>query len=118
MLQRIWRCTIDPDRAGDYEEFARTVSLPMFRAQPGFRGCLMTRAGAECEVLTLWDGPHAIEALNASLSYQAAVAKILATGFILREQGTTVTQVHLASLGEASEAPDPAGSRDHARPEE
>jgi heme-degrading monooxygenase HmoA len=118
MLQRVWRCMIDPDRAGDYEDFARTVSLPMVRAQPGFRGCLMTRQGAACEVLTLWDGLDAIEALNASLSYQATVAKILATGFILREQGTTVTQVHLASLGEASEAPYPAESHHHAQPEE
>jgi heme-degrading monooxygenase HmoA len=108
MLQRVWRCTIDPDRSGEYEDFARDVSLPMFRAQPGFRGCLMTRRGEDCEVLTLWDGPDAIEALNASASYQATVAKILATGFIRRELGTLATRVHLASLGEAMDAPDHA----------
>ena len=117
MLQRTWRCTIDPDRAGDYEDFAREVSLPMFRIQPGFRGCLMARRGAECEVLTLWDGPEAIEALNGSDSYHATVAKILATGFIRQEQGTTITQVHLASLGEALE-PDLAAQPDQAQRED
>jgi len=36
------------------------------------------------------------------------VAKILATGFIRRELGTLATRVHLASLGEAMDAPDHA----------
>ena len=123
MLQRVWRCTIDPDRAEEYEGFARDLSLPMFRAQSGFRGCLMARLGADCEVLTLWDDLDAIEALNVSPSYRATVAKILATGFILSEEGTIVSQVHLASLGHATEAPgraatDLAGPVDHPEREE
>ena len=114
MLQSVWRGTIDPNRAGDYEDFAREVSVPMFRAQPGFRGCLIARRGAECEVLTLGDGPEAIGALNGSNSCRATVAKILATGFIRQEQGTTVAQGHLASLGESLE-PKQAAPANHVR---
>jgi len=72
--------------------------------------------GAECEVLTLWDRPEAIEALNGSDSYRATAAKILATGFIRQEQGTTVAQGHLASLGEALE-PKQAAPANHVRSE-
>jgi hypothetical protein len=44
MIVRIWRTGIDGSRAEDYERFARDRSLPMFRAQTGFRGALFTTA--------------------------------------------------------------------------
>ena len=98
MLQRIWRCTISPERSSEYEEFAREFSLPMFRDQPGFRGCLMSRVGGECEVLTLWEDEASIEALQTSASYLSTVGQIRAAGFILEELGSSVAPVHLAAF--------------------
>jgi len=98
MLQRIWRCTISPERSSEYEEFAREFSLPMFRDQPGFRGCVMSRVGGECEVLTLWEDEMSIEALQASTSYLSTVGQIRAAGFILEEHGSSVAPVHLAAF--------------------
>lgn len=98
MLQRIWRCTISPERSSEYEEFAREFSLPMFRDQPGFRGCVMSRVGGDCEVLTLWDDEASIEALQISASYLSTVAKIRAAGFVQEEHGSSVSPVHLAAF--------------------
>jgi heme-degrading monooxygenase HmoA len=94
MLQRVWRCTVDPNRAREYEDFARRISLPMFRKQPGYRGCIMARRGPHREVLTLWEDEAAIEALDTSDSYKSTVAKIRAAGFIVEELGTTVMATH------------------------
>lgn len=98
MLQRVWRCTIDPNRAGEYEDFARRISMPMFRKQPGYRGCIMARRGQHCEVLTLWEDEAAIEALGMSDSYQATVAKIRTAGFLVEELGTTIMETHEAEV--------------------
>src|SRR5438270_7153684 len=98
MLQRVWRCTVDPDRAGEYEEFARRISMPMFREQRGYRGCIMARRDQYCEVLTLWDDQEAIEALAISDSYNATVAKIRSAGFIVEELGTMIMATHEAEI--------------------
>jgi heme-degrading monooxygenase HmoA len=98
VFQRIWSCTIKRGRAQDYETFAQEVSLPMFRSQPGFLACLMSRTENECDVLTLWDTQASIEALGSSRSYNATVEKIRAAGFILSEQGVTISPVHLAAF--------------------
>jgi len=98
MLQRVWRCTIDPDRASEYEDFARRISMPMFRRQRGYRGCIMARRDPHCEVLTLWDDEAAIQALDTSHSYNAAVAKIRIAGFVVEELGTTILAAHEAEI--------------------
>ena len=36
---RIWRTGLDESRAPEYEDFARTVSLPMFRRHDGSVVC-------------------------------------------------------------------------------
>jgi hypothetical protein len=82
VIVRIWRATIDPARADDYERFARELSLPMFRAHGGFRGCAFQRDGAECTVVTLWDEPEDVAALEASTLYRETVASIMASGFV------------------------------------
>lgn len=95
MLQRVWRCTIDLDRTEEYEEFARNVSLPMFRLQLGFCGCLMSRRDGECEVLTLWEDEESVNALETSETYLSTVAQIRDAGFIQAEKGSSVSQLHL-----------------------
>ncbi len=111
LIGRIWRTGIKPGQAEAYEAFAREISLPMFRAQPGFAGVVMGRDGdsdghGDCEgnrawVLTLWRDQAAIDALARSPSYAATVNRILASGFLDGEQSTEVSEVHLVEvLGE------------------
>ena len=82
MIARIWRATIDPGRAEEYERFAHETSLPMFRAHDGFEGCAFGRDGAACTVVTLWAGPEDVAALEASTLYRETVAAIMAAGFV------------------------------------
>ena len=98
MLARIWTTGVDPARAADYERFAREESLPMFRAQPGFRGVLMMRDGARCRVITLWEDQDAIDRLARSATYQDTVRRILAAGFLTGEQTTEVGSLHLLHI--------------------
>jgi heme-degrading monooxygenase HmoA len=87
---RIWRTGIDPDRESEYEAFARTRSLPMFRAHRGFVGVLFARRGAERIVVTLWDSAANARALAQSPAYGATVAEITATGFLRGKQSLEV----------------------------
>lgn len=80
---RIWSTRIDESRVEEYEEFAHSTSLPMFEAQPGFRGLLFGRNGSECAVITLWHDDDAADAMESSASYQQAVAAINAAGFLV-----------------------------------
>jgi heme-degrading monooxygenase HmoA len=94
MIARIWRTTVDSQRAADYEDFARTVSLPMFRQQQGYAGVIMGRSGDSCIVMTLWHSKSDVDALDRSRSYKNAVQQILAKGFLLGEQTTEAFDVH------------------------
>ena len=98
MIARLWTTGIKPGRAEAYEAFARDVSLPMFREQVGFAGCIMSRDGDSASVLTLWSGPEAVEALNASSSYQTTVSAILAADLLTGDQTTKVSEVHLIDV--------------------
>jgi SAM-dependent methyltransferase len=82
MIVRIWRTGIDEARAHDYQEFARQRSLPMFRSQPGFAGVLFAARPGQRVVITLWADQTAVQALDASDTYQATVAAIEAQGFL------------------------------------
>jgi heme-degrading monooxygenase HmoA len=82
VILRIWKATIDPARAEEYERFALERSLPMFRSHSGFRGCALLRDGADCTVVTLWAEPEDVAALEASSLYRETVAAIMAAGFI------------------------------------
>ena len=82
MIVRIWKASIDPARAEEYERFAHERSLPMFRSQRGFRGCGLLRSGANCTVVTLWDGPDDVAALERSSLYRETVDAIMAAGFV------------------------------------
>jgi heme-degrading monooxygenase HmoA len=93
MVVRIWRTEIDTTRAEEYREFARSRSLPMFRAQPGFAGVLFAGQGSERVVITLWRDLAAAEALERSETYNATVAEIQATGFLLGDSSVEVLEV-------------------------
>jgi heme-degrading monooxygenase HmoA len=82
VIVRVWRAQIDPARADEYERFARERSLPMFRSHAGFQGCAFLRDGSDCTVITLWEGPADVAALESSDRYRETVAAIMETGFI------------------------------------
>lgn len=98
MIARTWRTGVDPDRAAEYEAFARAISLPMFEQQAGFRGVLMLRDGGDCQVITLWEDMAAIEALGTSPSYVETVDRILAAGFLRGPQSVELSSAHLCAL--------------------
>jgi heme-degrading monooxygenase HmoA len=98
MIARLWKTGLRPDRIAAYEIFAREVSLPMFRAQEGFLGCVMSRRGHEGHVLTFWRDLDAVDALARSPSYKATVEQILAADLLAGEQSIEVTDVHLVAL--------------------
>lgn len=100
MIGRLWRAGLIPGCGEAYERFAREVSLPMFRAQTGFLGCIMSRTAEMGLVLTLWESRAATDALDRSLSYRATVERILATGFLAEPQTVEIAEVHLLHLAE------------------
>jgi quinol monooxygenase YgiN len=98
MIARLWTTGIKPDRVDAYESFARDISLPMFRAQDGFIGCLMYRDDTVARVLTMWRDMAAVEALGQSDSYRATVARILDADILSGDQGTDVATLHLVEV--------------------
>jgi heme-degrading monooxygenase HmoA len=93
---RIWRTGLDESRSAEYEDFARSISLPMFRRHNGFLGVLFAGTGAERMVITRWSDRAAAAALDASSGYQATVRAIEATGFLRPPQRVVVLDVHSA----------------------
>jgi heme-degrading monooxygenase HmoA len=98
MIARLWRTGLKSGRNAAYEVFAREISLPMFREQDGFLGCVMSHRDGEGLVLTFWRDEAAVEALKHSPSYQATVDRILAADLLAGEQSTEVTDIHLLAL--------------------
>jgi heme-degrading monooxygenase HmoA len=94
-VARLWIAEVDRDRAPEYESFARDISIPMFRSQPGYCGALMMRDGERCLVLTLWESGEAADALRSSASYNATVDAIRSRGFLFGEQKLELFPVHL-----------------------
>ncbi|HEV8382569.1 MAG TPA: hypothetical protein VGQ29_13365 [Gemmatimonadales bacterium] len=95
MILRIWRTGVDPGRWREYAEFEREHSLPMFRAQPGCRGVLFVRLpqGVGAAACSFWDDQESIEALKSSATYQATVARLLATGLLTGDQTVEILEV-------------------------
>jgi heme-degrading monooxygenase HmoA len=102
MVVRIWRAEIDVTCAEEYWNFARSRSLPMFRAQSGFAGVLFAANGAERAVITLWEDLAAVRALDHSRSYNATVAEIEATGYLRGDSTVEVLELEGVFLNDAA----------------
>jgi heme-degrading monooxygenase HmoA len=79
-------------------KLSRDRSLPMFRAEPGYRGVLMMRRGPECTVVTLWEHQASAEALACSARYRETVAAIMAAGFLAGDQTLSYEDAQLADF--------------------
>jgi heme-degrading monooxygenase HmoA len=97
-IVRIWRTGIDLSRSAEYQEFARTRSLPMFERHDGFLGVLFTTSGEERVVITLWRDREAAAALERSSDYRATVQAIEETGFLRPPQRIEVLEIHDARV--------------------
>jgi heme-degrading monooxygenase HmoA len=98
MIGRLWTTRLRPGWGEAYEQFAREISLPMFRQQEGFVGCVMSRTPELGFVYTFWRDQAAIDALDQSPSYQATVKRILEAGILDEPQTLQVAEVHLVDL--------------------
>jgi heme-degrading monooxygenase HmoA len=94
LVARIWRTGLDESRAPEYEDFARNISLPMFRRHNGFLGVLFATGAGERVVITLWSDRAAVAALDASADYRATVRAIGASGFLRPPQRVELLDVH------------------------
>jgi hypothetical protein len=102
LVIRIWRTQIDHSRGREYDDFARNVSLPMFRRHDDFLGVLFAGADGERVVVTLWSGRSAVASLEASADYQATVRAIEAAGFLRPPQRIELLDVHGSWTGPLS----------------
>ena len=98
MVIRIWRTQLDESRAGEYLDFARTRSTPMFRSQPGFAGVLFAARPGEREVITFWEDRAAADALESSAEYRRTVAAIETAGFLKGPSVVNVFELEAAVL--------------------
>ena len=99
MIVRIWRTGIDPARAAAYERFAEERSLPMFRAQPGFRGVLFTTAAdGGRAVISFWEDERAVELLDRSETYRETASALGSSGILRGEQSVEVLIAHGGAL--------------------
>jgi heme-degrading monooxygenase HmoA len=95
---RVWTTEIDIARADDYDEFVRTMSVPMFQRQAGFVAALFCGEGRVRVVLTLWRNRGAVDALRASETYRETVSEIEAAGFLQGSQTTEIFELHSHTL--------------------
>jgi heme-degrading monooxygenase HmoA len=94
VIVRIWRTRIDPARAAEYERFAEERSLPMFRAQSGFRGVLFTAAAENSRaVISFWEDQEAVELLDRSDSYRQTASALGSTGILRGDQTVELLNV-------------------------
>jgi heme-degrading monooxygenase HmoA len=95
LIARIWRTGLDESRAPQYEDFAQTVSLPMFRRHDGLSGVLFARSRAgQRVVITLWEDQAAADALGKSDDYRATVQALEATGLLRPPQEIELLHIH------------------------
>jgi heme-degrading monooxygenase HmoA len=97
---RVWRTEIDTDRAGEYDEFVRTKSMPMFQRQAGFVAALFCGQASSRVVITLWRGRAAVDALRTSETYRETVSEIEAAGFLQGSQTTDIFDLDAHSVRE------------------
>jgi len=86
MIARIWRTGLRAERAADYEQFATTRSLPMFRRQDGCLGVLFAEGSGEGIVITLWDSIEAVARLDKSAEYHQTAAALSDSGVLDGDQ--------------------------------
>lgn len=92
MVIRLWVTDLVAHRAAEYDSFANSRSLAMFKSLEGCLGVIFYRSSERAYVVSLWRDMAAIDALSTSDIYQRTVADILAAGFLREPQTTEIMQ--------------------------
>ncbi len=90
MIARIWSTGIAAERLADYRLFAQSVSLPMFKKQPGLVGVQVLTQPGRSLVITLWKRVEDIGCMERDPLYLDTVAAIQHQGFLTGEQRVDV----------------------------
>lgn len=98
MIARTWHARLSPGREADYDAFAATRSLPMFRRLPGCRGVLFLGEGLERRVLSLWTTREAMDALAGNADYLAVSGQLAESGILASAGPVTWEPVRDAAI--------------------
>lgn len=93
MIARLWVTGLDPDKAAEYDAFANSRSLLMFRSLDGCLGVIFVRSGDRGYVLSLWRDAASVEALEHSELYRSTVNDIKGAGFLEEPQTTELVSL-------------------------
>lgn len=76
MYARVWKVGILPGRVEKFTTAANAM-MPILRAQPGFRGCVVLRTGPgeglEATVISMWESIDALRESETQLFQEALV---------------------------------------------
>lgn len=86
MIVRLWTTGLVPEKAAEYDAFANSHSLAMFRALEGCLGVVFVRSGVRGYVFSLWKDEASVEAMEESELYRGTVRDITAAGFLAEPQ--------------------------------
>jgi heme-degrading monooxygenase HmoA len=100
MVLRLWATGLDAARATEYDAFANSRSLAMFKALEGCLGVIFVRSDVRGYVLSFWRDMASIEALEYSELYRSTVRDILAVGFLEEPQTTELVNLTGGFLSE------------------
>ena len=88
MLVRVLTMRVDPTRLDDWMRYTALIGFPGMRAQPGCKGVWRLHrpdAGAEYQVVTLWDSQADLDRFRASAAMRELSAQ--AVGLTLPPHG-------------------------------
>jgi heme-degrading monooxygenase HmoA len=100
MVLRLWAAGLDAARLTEYDAFANSRSLAMFKALEGCLGVIFLRSDVRGYVLSFWRDMASIEALEYSELYRSTVRNILAVGFLEEPQTTELVNLTGGFLSE------------------
>lgn len=75
MYARVWRMGILPGQVEAFADAAKAM-VPILRAQPGFRACLVLRSGPaelEATVMSIWESMEALRDSETAIFQEALV---------------------------------------------
>lgn len=98
MIARTWHASLAPGREADYDTFAASQSLPMFRRMPGCRGVHFLGSGTARRVLSLWDDHDAIAAIAGNADYLDVSSRLSASGILAGTGPVTLEPVSGAAF--------------------
>jgi hypothetical protein len=93
MIVRLWTTGIISSKAAEYDGFASSRSLAMFKTLDGCLGVIFIRSDTKGYALSFWDNAASVEALADSELYQNTVSEIVAAGFLKEPQTSELVDV-------------------------